>query len=264
MNTSFPSHHPIDPLRIGMIVPSSNVTMEKEVPRLFAAREAVLPERFSFHASRVRMKTVSPEELIAMNTQAGRAALELADAAVDVVLYACLVAIMVEGADAHRRSQARLEETLRSAGNTASVITSAGALVDTLQELNAGRVGLIAPYLPALTDKVCNYLAEEGINVVSAQSLSVADNAAVGRLNPENLLNLLENIPQSVDTIVLSACVQMPSLQVLAEAERRSGICVVTAASATVFQTLKKLGLTPGIPQYGSLLQGAAPVFEMA
>ncbi len=255
MNTRFETF--ADPIRIGMIVPSSNVTMEKEVPSLFKARETVLPERFSFHASRVRMKQVNPEELLAMNAQADRAALELADAGIDIALYACLVAIMVEGPGAHRRSEARLRNTLQEAGIAAPVLTSAGALVETLQDMNAGRIGLIAPYLPALTDKVCHYLNQEGIEVVSAQSLSVADNAAVGRLNPENLLLLLNRIPNNVDTIVLSACVQMPSLAVLAEAERQTGIRVITAASATVFQALKRLGLQPGIQQYGSVLQGS-------
>lgn len=246
-----------DPIRIGMIVPSSNVTMEKEVPCLFKAREATMPERFSFHSSRVRMKRVDPQELLAMNAQADRAALELADASIDIALYACLVAIMVEGPGAHRRSEARLTATLREAGIAAPVLTSAGALVDTLQELNAGRIGLIAPYMPVLTDKVVDYLKNEGLDVVSALSLSVADNTAVGRLNPENLLQLLENIPHSVDTIVLSACVQMPSLSVLAEAEQRTGIRVITAASATVYQALKRLSLEPGIAQYGSLLNGS-------
>lgn len=204
------------------------------------------------------MKRVDPEELLAMNVQADRAVLELADASIDIALYACLVAIMVEGPGAHRRSEARLSKTLQEAGHVAPVLTSAGALVETLQELDAGRIALLAPYLPTLTAKVCDYLKVEGLDVVSAQSLSVADNAAVGRLNPENLLQLLKNIPHSIDTIVLSACVQMPSLAVLAEAERQTGIRVITAASATVYQALKKLGMPVGIQGYGSILSGLA------
>jgi maleate isomerase len=33
--------------RIGLIVPSSNVTIETELPELFRRREAVAPERFT-------------------------------------------------------------------------------------------------------------------------------------------------------------------------------------------------------------------------
>jgi maleate isomerase len=41
--------------RIGQIVPSSNITMETEIPALLRSRELVAPERFTFHSSRMRM-----------------------------------------------------------------------------------------------------------------------------------------------------------------------------------------------------------------
>ena len=55
---------------------------------MLRAREAVCPERFSFHSSRVRMRSVTAAELAAMNGQASRAATELADASVDVAVDA--------------------------------------------------------------------------------------------------------------------------------------------------------------------------------
>jgi maleate isomerase len=55
------------PYRIGQIVPSSNTTMETEIPAILRAREAVEPERFTFHSSRMRMKKVTKEELAAMD-----------------------------------------------------------------------------------------------------------------------------------------------------------------------------------------------------
>ena len=44
--------------RIGQIVPSSNATMETEVPAMLAARQQIRPEQFTFHSSRMRMRTV--------------------------------------------------------------------------------------------------------------------------------------------------------------------------------------------------------------
>ena len=55
--------------RIGQIVPSSNTTMETEIPAMFRARESVAPERFTFHSSRMRMKKVTQEELAAMDAE---------------------------------------------------------------------------------------------------------------------------------------------------------------------------------------------------
>ena len=83
--------------RIGQIVPSSNTTMKTEIPALLMARQAVRPERFTFHSSRMRMKNVTKEELEAMDADSDRCALELSDAKVDVLGYACLVAIMSMG-----------------------------------------------------------------------------------------------------------------------------------------------------------------------
>mgnify|MGYP001235027225 FL=1 len=96
------------PVRVGLIVPSSNVTMETEIPAMLRAREQVAPGRFTFHSARMRMKQVTPEELAAMDADSERAAAELADARVDVMGYACLVAIMSQGHGYHRSSEERL------------------------------------------------------------------------------------------------------------------------------------------------------------
>ena len=77
--------------RVGLIVPSSNVTMETEIPALLHARERVASDRFTFHSSRMRMKNVTKEELEKMDDDSLRCALELSDAAVEVQAYACLV-----------------------------------------------------------------------------------------------------------------------------------------------------------------------------
>ena len=66
----FPGNAPSparEPIRVGMIVPSSNVTMEREIGEMLRARETIAPERFSIHSSRVRMRSVTPAELAAMN-----------------------------------------------------------------------------------------------------------------------------------------------------------------------------------------------------
>ena len=119
--------------RIGQIVPSSNTTMETEIPAMLLARQAVRPERFTFHSSRMRMKKVVKEELAAMDAESDRCALELSDARVDVLGYACLVAIMAMGHGYHRVSQERLHGRTVENGGAAPVITSAGALVDALK-----------------------------------------------------------------------------------------------------------------------------------
>lgn len=162
--------------RIGQIVPSSNTTMETEIPAILRARELTQPERFTFHSSRMRMKHVTKEELAAMDADSDRCALELSDARVDVLGYACLVAIMSMGLGYHRVSQARLHQRTQENGGPAPVVTSAGALVDGLKAIGARKVSLLAPYMKPLTQLVIDYIENEGIEVVDSISLEIPDN----------------------------------------------------------------------------------------
>ena len=135
----------IKPYRIGQIVPSSNTTMETEIPAMLTARQLIRPERFTFHSSRMRMKQVRKEELAAMDGESDRCAIELSDAKVDVLGYACLVAIMAMGLGYHRKSEARLTRATADNDATAPVITSAGALIDGLKVMGAKRIAIVAP-----------------------------------------------------------------------------------------------------------------------
>ncbi len=59
------------------------------------------------------------------------------------------------------------------------------------------------------------------------------------------------------DVIVLSACVQMPSLPAVSIVEAQSGKPVLTAAIATTWSMLKALELEARVPGGGTLLSGA-------
>jgi maleate isomerase len=243
--------------RIGQIVPSSNTTMETEIPALFRMRESVAPERFTFHSSRMRMKQVTQEELAAMDRDSDRCALELSDAQVDVLGYACLVAIMSMGPGYHRVAEARLHERTVRNGATAPVVTSAGALVTGIQTLGAKVVSVVCPYMRPLAKRVVEYLETEGITVKDYLALEVADNLAVGRLDPDNLLEVSARVNRSgIDALVLSACVQMPSLPVIDAAERKYNLPVLSAAVCTTHQMLKRLSLHTHVPGGGTLLSG--------
>lgn len=244
--------------RIGMIVPSSNLTMETELPRMMRAREAALPEeRFTFHSSRMRMKHVTPDELVRMNSQTERASLELADARPDVVASACLVAIMAQGAGYHCHAEAQITGVMDREGLDIPIISSAGALLRGLEAMGASRIAMVTPYMKPLTRLVADYIEDAGIEVVDALSLEVSDNLEVARLDPAGLREHWHRVnTKEADALVLSACVQMPSLAAIQPVENEAGLPVVSAATATVFTILTELGLDPRVPDAGHLLSG--------
>ncbi|GAA4539033.1 maleate cis-trans isomerase [Pseudonocardia xishanensis] len=235
--------------RIGLIVPSSNVTVETEIPALLG-RHA---ESFSFHSSRMRMHQVSPEELKAMNAQRERCVDELADAHVDGLLYACLVALMAQGPGEHQR----VEKAVRDQLPDTPILSSAGALVDGLTALGARRIGLVTPYMRPLAEQVVAYLEAEGFTVVDWAALEVGDNTEVGCIPGDRVMEAARGLDLTgADALVISACVQMPSLDLVGPAEEEFGLPVLSAATAGAYALLTSLGLDPVLPGAGRLLAG--------
>ena len=241
--------------RIGQIVPSSNITMESEIPAMLRAREAIYPEKFTFHSSRMRMRKVTKEELETMDKESLRCAAELADARVDVMGYACLVAIMSMGNGYHRQSEVNIAKAALEAGSSAPIVTSAGALIDGLKTLRAQRISIVTPYMRPLADLVVRYIEAEDIEVVDCIALEIPDNLEVGARDPMALVDDVERLNiEGVDAVVLSACVQMPSLPAIPIVEDRLGLPVTSAAVCTTRKMLEALNLAPLVPNAGSLL----------
>lgn len=244
--------------RIGLVVPSSNTTVETELPALLGRHRSAT---FSFHASRMRMARVSPEQLAAMNAQRERCILELGDAGPDVLLYACLVALMAAGPGEHQRVEGLVAEQLATGASEAKVRSSAGALVEALRALPAQRVALVMPYTRPLAETVVTYLEAEGLEVVDWRALEVEDNWAVGCIAGEQVLAAARSLDLTdADAMVISCCVQMPSLPLVEAAEQELGLPVISAATAGAFSILRAAGLPLDVPNAGSLLRRDAPV----
>lgn len=249
-------------VRVGLVVPSSNVTVETELPAILSRHPSA---SFSFHSSRMRMAKVSPAGLAAMNAQRERCILEIGDAAPDTILYACLVAIMVGGPGEHRRTESLIAEQLATGGSGARIRSSAGALVEALSALKATRIALVMPYVRPLARQVVDYLDAEGYDIADWRALEVEDNRDVGCIEGGRVMEAARSLDlEGVDALVISACVQMPSLALVEAAEQELGLPVVSAATAGAYSLLKANGLSLSITGAGSLLSSEAAAVQPA
>lgn len=69
--------------RVGLIVPSSNTTMETELPELFRRQTESTGHHYTFHSVRATMKQVNRDELLAMVGKAAECATAVSDADVE-------------------------------------------------------------------------------------------------------------------------------------------------------------------------------------
>src|SRR5437762_2374987 len=104
--------------------------METELPELFRRRSALTGETFTWHSARASMARVTPEELERMVQASDVAARSLADSPVQVIAYACLVAVMCRGPGAATEVEGRLASAVAESAHQPPVVSSAGALTE--------------------------------------------------------------------------------------------------------------------------------------
>src|SRR3546814_20212306 len=112
------------------------------------------------------------------------------------------------------------------------------------------------PYMKPLTRMVVDYIEQEGVAVADWLALEIPDNLEVAAQDPAHLLEHYKRLDLTgVDALVLTACVQMPSLPSVTITEDASGLPAVSAAICTAHQLLRLLSTPQAIPYAGTLLQ---------
>ncbi|TPI64852.1 hypothetical protein FJ420_27175 [Mesorhizobium sp. B3-1-3] len=98
----------------------------------------------------------------------------------------------------------------------------------------------------------------QDISVKDFVALEIEDNLAVDARDPLALVEVYKKLDiRGIGTLVLSACVQMPSLAAVPKVEAECGVPVIAAAIATTHQMLRVLDLEAKLPNAGHLLSGA-------
>ncbi|MBS1879490.1 MAG: aspartate/glutamate racemase family protein [Actinobacteria bacterium] len=211
-------------MRVGLIVPSSNTVMEPDFQRELAGVASV-------HAARMYLADpVTPAgEFEMLDRHAAPAARDLGTLAPDVTVFGCTSAAALLGPDGDARLRSRL------VGLTGTrVVGVADSLGNRLRELDASRIAVLSPYAAELAEAVIRGFAGEGFEVLGAHGLEIGDNAEVGRVEPEAILDAAPLALAPGAEALAVACTNLRALEVREELERAVGIPVVTANSAAL------------------------------
>src|SRR3546814_2503012 len=88
------------------------------------------------------------------------------------------------------------------------------------------------------TEIVVGYIEREGISVSDWLALEIPDNLEVAAQDPADLLDHYKRLDLAgIDALVLSACVQMPSLASVQKIEDAIGLPVVSTAICTAHRS---------------------------
>lgn len=223
--------------RLGLIIPSSNTTMEVEFYRN-------LPRDVTIHSERILLRSVSVEELKSMRADLERAVKLLATAEPEVVVFGCTTGSLVGGAG----YDVELERDIEKISGRPGVAT-ARAVVQALQALGARRISVATPYIGEVNMLEKRFLESQGYEVVNIEGLGLVRNTEIGALKPPEVYRLgLRAFRKNSDALFLS-CTNMRTFEVIPRLERRLGVPVMSSNSATMWRALKILGTAPKKPK---------------
>ena len=233
--------------RIGLLVPSSNTTVEPEFYR-------ALPREVTLHTARLFLTRIAPESILKTVEDMETQARLLASAEVDVIVLAATAPSFLKGLGYDRELIGKIES---ATGRTAT--TTSTALIQAIQHFGARRVVLASAYDEKVNGIAKSFLEASGIEVTAMQGLSIVDNLVVGRLGPDSAYELARKVDRPEAEAIVLSCTNWQTMDAIERIERETGKPVISTTQASVWAALRIVGYKGSIDGYGRLLREIAP-----
>lgn len=229
--------------RIGLLVPSSNTTVEVEFYR-------ALPPHITLHVARLHLTQITPESILGMVADLEAQSLNLASADVDVIVLGATAPSFLKGLGYDREIAQRITA---STGKPAT--TTSTALIDAIRHLQLKRIVLGSAYDAKVNAIARAFLEANGFTVVNAQGLGLVENLVVGRLDEASAYELARRTDHPDAEGIVLACTNWKTMTAIERLEQELRKPVVSTAQVTIWAALRALGERQGIPGYGRLLR---------
>ena len=239
--------------KIGVIVPSSNTTVESDFVR-------VLPENTSLHSSRMWVVATGMAVLERMNQDLESCSKQIGSAEVDVIAYACTSGSFVGGAGFDRKIR---DQIMGWSGGIPTVPTST-AVLQALQLLGMKRISVVSPYPDDTNQSLSSYLESNGFSVTSLAGRGHKMNREIGAETPEAITKFAyDNLSANADGLFLS-CTNWRAMEAVSILEEMTGKPVVTSNQATIWATFCALRRTGQMNAYGRLFTEHSNAYRLA
>jgi maleate isomerase len=198
-----------------------------------------VPDDVSLHITRMPYVPLAVSTEMALHiadpTLVARCVLDVHVVSPLVAAYACTSGSFVGGL----AGEAALVAAMLGAGAPAAV-TASGALLAALRHLDLTRIATATPYTADLTAGLSGFLAEAGVEVVSASGLGLTSD--IWMVPYDITAGLVRDTDTDDAEAVFVSCTNLPTYDVIATLEAELGKPVLTANQVTVWSALNTIG----------------------
>ena len=211
----------MSPMKIGLMVPANNTTMERELRSWLGADTDCQTTRIPRPPGMLTEETVP-----AYVAEARKLAGSYAKSDVDAVVYGCTAAGFIMGPQADARLARDLEQATGK-----RVVTTARAMVQVLRD--RGDIAVVTPYPDEVNRRLAAFLEKSGIGVKRLASFGAASIEELGRITAAEVEALARQTMADDCGALFIACSQLPTYDIIPGLQRDFARPVWSSIQAT-------------------------------
>ena len=225
------------PVRVGLLVPSSNTVMEVDFHRHLP------PDRFTVHTGRMYLEETTPEaESEMLDHHVMPAARDVATVRPHVLVFGCTSAGALRG----NRADEALCAAMAGATGT-EVISTIRSVREAMERRGARRVAVVTPYVDALNDKIRSSIEADGVEVAVIRGLGITENFRIATVSPEEIARMAQETVGSLASppdLVFASCTNLRAVDALEARARAGGVPAISSNQAVLEAVLLRHGLS--------------------
>ena len=194
-------------MKVGLMVPANNTTMERELAAWLPEGSTVTTVKIPRGEGMLTRDTIPAyrDRAIALARE------HFSGGGVELIAYGCTAAGFLSG-------PAGDAELARQLGEATSlpVVTTARAMVNALQHDRARKVAVVTPYGEEVNAQLAAFLESADIGVVRLASLNAPDVTALGRITANEVRTLARKTMGADCDALFIGCSQLPTHAILA------------------------------------------------
>ncbi|KXB08025.1 hypothetical protein AKJ56_01995 [candidate division MSBL1 archaeon SCGC-AAA382N08] len=229
--------------KIGLLVPSSNTTLESEFIDY-------IPKGLSIHSARLPLSEATEEGQKKMEERLDVAVELLTDAEVDAIAYGCTTGSLIEG----KGYEKKIEQKITKISKVPSVATAA-AIIEAFKELEVKKIDVFTPYIQELNENEERYLEEYGYEIINMKGLGIKENLGIGELKPVEVYEEAKNLVSDDSDVLFLSCTNMATFDIIKYLEKDLNKPVVSSNQATLWSLLKKAKVSSDDLKLGTLFK---------
>ena len=236
--------------RIGLVVPSTNTTVQPETDALRVPGVTCHTGRVTIKERPLNTEEAFNEHMQMMRDGMGTAIDQIMTAGLDHLIMGIALETFWGGVAAADKLQADLTQR---AG--VGVTMGSTAMVAALKAFGARKIAILTPHQPRGDEMVKAYFLEAGFDVVRLKGLKCQTPRMIAQVPQQDIRNALRELDGPDVEALLAVGTALPSSAVAAEAERWLNKPVIAVNTVSFWDALRRCGITDRVQGHGRVLE---------